>query len=86
MKSGLIKSINGPVVIGKNMKDFKLREMVVVGDKKLIGEVISIKGDLGTVQVYEETSGLKRDEKIISTGSPLSVKLEIGRASCRERV
>ncbi|MBP2024627.1 V-type ATP synthase subunit A [Peptoniphilus stercorisuis] len=81
MKSGLIKSINGPVVIGKNMKDFKLREMVVVGDKKLIGEVISIKGDLGTVQVYEETSGLKRDEKIISTGSPLSVKLGPGMIS-----
>lgn len=81
MKNGLIKSINGPVVIGKNMKDFKLREMVVVGDKKLIGEVIAIKGDFGTVQVYEETSGLRRDEEIISTGAPLSVKLGPGMIS-----
>lgn len=78
MKEGLIKSINGPVVVGKNMADFKMREMVVVGDKKLIGEVITIEKDLGTVQVYEETSGLKRDEKIIPTGSPLSVKLGPG--------
>lgn len=78
MKNGYIKSINGPVVEGRNMKDFKLREMVVVGEKKLIGEVISIEGDIGTVQVYEETSGLKRDEEIISTGAPLSVKLGPG--------
>lgn len=78
MKEGLIKSINGPVVVGKNMADFKMREMVVVGEKKLIGEVITIEKDLGTVQVYEETSGLKRDEKIIPTGAPLSVKLGPG--------
>lgn len=81
MNNGYIKAINGPVVIGRNMKDFKLREMVVVGDKKLIGEVISITGDLGTVQVYEETSGLRRDEEIISTGAPLSVKLGPGMIS-----
>ncbi len=55
-----------------------MREMVVVGEKKLIGEVITIEKDLGTVQVYEETSGLKRDEKIIPTGAPLSVKLGPG--------
>ncbi len=78
MKEGLIKSINGPVVVGKNMADFKMREMVVVGDKKLIGEVITIEKDFGTVQVYEETSGLKRDEKILPTGAPLSVKLGPG--------
>lgn len=78
MKEGLIKSINGPVVVGKDMADFKMREMVVVGEKKLIGEVITIEKDLGTVQVYEETSGLKRDEKIIPTGAPLSVKLGPG--------
>ncbi|EFI41611.1 MULTISPECIES: V-type ATP synthase subunit A [Peptoniphilus] len=78
MKNGLIKVINGPVVIGSNMADFKMREMVVIGDKKLIGEVVKIDGDLGTIQVYEETSGLKRDEQIISTGSPLSVKLGPG--------
>ena len=73
-----IKSVDGPVVIGKNMADYKIREMVLVGEKKLIGEVISIDGDLGTVQVYEETEGLRRDEDIISTGAPLSVKLGPG--------
>ena len=78
MEKAIIKSVDGPVVIGKNMADYKIREMVLVGEKKLIGEVISIDGDLGTVQVYEETEGLKRDEEIISTGAPLSVKLGPG--------
>ena len=78
MEKATIKSVDGPVVIGKNMADYKIREMVLVGEKKLIGEVISIDGDLGTVQVYEETEGLRRDEDIISTGAPLSVKLGPG--------
>ena len=78
MEKAIIKSVDGPVVIGRNMADYKIREMVLVGEKKLIGEVISIDGDLGTVQVYEETEGLKRDEEIISTGAPLSVKLGPG--------
>ena len=70
--------INGPVIRGKNMTDFKMREMVMVGDKKLIGEVIILDGDVGTIQVYEETEGLKIGEEIISTGKPLSVKLGPG--------
>lgn len=78
LERATIKSVDGPVVIGKNMADYKIREMVLVGEKKLIGEVISIDGDLGTVQVYEETEGLRRDEDIISTGAPLSVKLGPG--------
>lgn len=60
------------------MTGFKLREMVIVGDKKLIGEVVNIEVDQGIIQVYEETTGLRRDEEIISTGSPLSVKLGPG--------
>ena len=78
MNIGHIKSINGPVIVGRDMSKFKMREMVVVGEKKLIGEVISIEGDLGTVQVYEDTTGLKRNEEIISTGAPLSLKLGPG--------
>lgn len=78
MKRAKIKSINGPVVEGIGMADFTLREMVIVGKSKLIGEVISVEGDLGTVQVYEETQGLKRDEEIIATGAPLSVTLGPG--------
>lgn len=70
--------INGPVIRAKNMSDFKMREMVMVGEKKLIGEVIILDGDIGTIQVYEETEGLKIGEEIISTGKPLSVKLGPG--------
>lgn len=81
MKTAKIQLVDGPVVKALGMKDFQVREMVVVGEKKLIGEVVSIDGDLGTIQVYEETEGLKRDEEIISTGSPLSVKLGPGMVS-----
>lgn len=75
---GNIIYINGPVVKADHMEDFMVREMVMVGDKKLIGEVISLEEDIGTVQVYEETSGLKMNEKIIGTGKPLSLKLGPG--------
>lgn len=75
---GQIGMINGPVIQGKAMANFKMREMVMVGHNKLIGEVISIKGDVGTIQVYEETEGLKIDEPILSTGKPLSLKLGPG--------
>ena len=77
-KLGTIVGINGPVVKGTGMSDFKMREMVMVGDKKLIGEIITLDGDLATVQVYEETSGLKVGEKIFSTKMPLSLKLGPG--------
>src|SRR5690606_9382237 len=60
------------------MREFKFREMVTVGEQKLIGEVISIDGDEGTIQVYEETSGLKIGDGVVSTGKPLSVKLGPG--------
>lgn len=75
---GKVVMINGPVILGQNMTGFKMREMVLVGSKKLIGEIISIDGDMGTVQVYEETEGLKREEVIVSTGKPLSLKLGPG--------
>lgn len=75
---GKVAMINGPVIHGENMTGFKMREMVLVGKNKLIGEIISIDGDQGTVQVYEETEGLKREELIVSTGKPLSLKLGPG--------
>lgn len=77
-REGIIIYVNGPVIKAKNMEEFKMREMVTVGEKRLIGEVISIVGDLGTVQVYEETTGLKTGDRIHSTGRPLSVKLGPG--------
>ena len=74
----IIKTINGPVVYAQNARNLKIREMVSVGELKLIGEVISVDGDLATIQVYEDTSGLKVGEDIISTSMPLSVRLGPG--------
>ncbi len=75
---GIVNYINGPVVKGLNMSSFKVNEMVTVGEKKLIGEVVSLDNDEATIQVYEETEGLSFGEKIYSTGSPLSVTLGPG--------
>lgn len=75
---GIISYINGPVIKAKNMSSFKMREMVMVGNHRLIGEIIGLEGDNATVQVYEETSGLKIGESIISTGKSLSLKLGPG--------
>ena len=77
-RQGNIIYINGPVVRADHMEGFMVREMVMVGEKKLIGEVISLENDLGTIQVYEETSGLRRGEKVYGTGKPLSLKLGPG--------
>ena len=73
-----IKTINGPVVIANNARKLTVREMVSVGDLKLIGEVISLEGDEATIQVYEDTSGLKVNENIMPTSRPLSVRLGPG--------
>lgn len=70
--------VNGPVIKAEHMKGFKMREMVMVGEKKLIGEIIILEDDYATIQVYEETSGLKIGEPVISTGNPLSLKLGPG--------
>ncbi len=75
---GRIIFINGPVVKAENADSFKMREMVQIGRRKLIGEVISIENDIATIQVYEETTGLECGEEVISTGKPLSVKLGPG--------
>lgn len=77
-KKGVIIAINGPVVKASEMTGFKMREMVMVGEKKLIGEIIILEEDIATIQVYEETSGLKVGEKVVSTGRPLSLKLGPG--------
>ena len=75
---GVIYGINGPVVYMKGKTDFKMAEMVHVGPQRLVGEVIALDKDRTTVQVYEETSGLRPGEKIIGTGAPVSVTLAPG--------
>ena len=78
MNNGKIFSINGPVIKGRNMTDFTAKEMVLIGEKKLIGEVISLEDDIAVIQVYEETEGLKKDDDIYHTNKPLSLKLGPG--------
>lgn len=73
-----IYSINGPVVKSKGTKDFSMLEMVLVGNRKLIGEVIEITDEFTTVQVYEETAGLKAGEPIFGTGAPVCATLGPG--------
>ena len=78
---GTVELINGPVVKGSGMADFKVNEMVTVGKRQLIGEVVSLEGDRATIQVYEETEGLSAGEQILSTGAPLSLSLGPGMLS-----
>ena len=78
MQKKLISSINGPVVEAKGEGDFAMHDMVYVGKEKLIGEVIKLNNDIATIQVYEETSGLKIGEEAIGTEAPLSITLGPG--------
>ena len=78
MSIGKIKKVAGPLVIAENMRDANMFDVVRVSNQRLIGEIIEIHGDLASVQVYEETSGLGPGEPVESTGSPLSVELGPG--------
>ncbi len=78
MITGNIIKIAGPVIVGNDMKGTQMHEMVKVGNDKLIGEIIELEGDTATIQVYEETAGMKPGEPIESTGGPLSVELGPG--------
>ncbi len=78
MSIGRIKKVAGPLVIAEDMRDANMFDVVRVSDQRLIGEIIEIHGDLASVQVYEETSGLGPGAPVESTGSPLSVELGPG--------
>lgn len=78
MSNGVIKKVAGPLVIAEGMKDANMFDVVRVSKERLIGEIIEIHGDLASVQVYEETSGLGPGEEVVSTGMPLSVELGPG--------
>jgi V/A-type H+-transporting ATPase subunit A len=75
---GSIVWVSGPAVKADGMSSTKMYETVEVGESKLIGEVIRLTGDVGFVQVYESTSGLKPGEPVVGTGQPLSVLLGPG--------
>ena len=78
LKTGTIYGINGPVIYLKGNTGFRMSEMVYVGHEKLVGEVISLDKDLTTIQVYEETTGLRPGEEVTATGSAVSVTLAPG--------
>ena len=77
-KTGTIYGINGPVIYLAGNTGFKMSEMVYVGKEKLVGEVISLDKDRTTIQVYEETSGLKPGEIVEASGEAVSVTLAPG--------
>lgn len=78
MSENVIYGINGPVVTIKGKTDLQMLEMVYVGEAGLVGEVIGLDDNTTTIQVYEETTGLKPGEKVISTGGPMCVTLGPG--------
>ena len=75
---GKIIYINGPVVKAEGLVGFKVREMILVGEKELIGEIIALEDEVITIQVYEDTNGLKIGEEVRGTGNPLSITLGPG--------
>ena len=77
-KTGVIYGINGPVVYLKGNTGFKMSEMVYVGEERLVGEVISLTKDTTTVQVFEETTGLKPGATVEASGDAISVLLGPG--------
>lgn len=76
--NNVIYGINGPVVTVKNTDSFEMMEMVHVGKQKLVGEIIGITDDITTIQVYEETTGLKPGGPVEGTGAPMNVLLGPG--------
>ena len=76
--SGTIVKVSGPLIVASGMGDVELYDVVRVSEKHLIGEVIELRGDMASIQVYEETAGLGPGEPVESTGSPLSVELAPG--------
>ena len=78
MGQGTIVKVAGPLIVAKGMGDSTMYDVVRVSDKGLIGEIIELRGDRASIQVYEETAGLGPGEPVESTGEPLSVELGPG--------
>ncbi len=78
MKEGRIIRVSGPLVVAEGMKGSRMYDVVYVSDKKLMGEIIELKGEIASIQVYEETGGIGVGEPVYPTGAPLSVELGPG--------
>ncbi len=77
-RTGTIVKVSGPLVVAEDIPGAKMYEMVYVSEKRLFGEIIEIKGNLSSIQVYEDTSGIGPGDPVYSTGMPLSVELGPG--------
>ncbi len=75
---GTVTWISGPVVRAQGSRQVNMLDLVEVGDDHLVGEVIGLAGDVMTIQVYEETSGMRPGSPVFTTGLPLSVELGPG--------
>ena len=78
MQIGKIVKVSGPLILAENMSDASIQDICHVGDLGVIGEIIEMRGDVASIQVYEETTGIGPGEPVISTGEPLSVELAPG--------
>ena len=78
MVEGRIVKVSGPLVVASGMRDANMFDVVRVGTDRLIGEIIEMRGDAASIQVYEETAGLGPGDIVVSTGAPLSVELGPG--------
>ncbi|KAL8587237.1 V-type proton ATPase catalytic subunit A [Nucella lapillus] len=75
---GYVHAVSGPVVVAQSMSGAAMYELVRVGHGELVGEIIRLEGDMATIQVYEETSGVTVGDPVLRTGKPLSVQLGPG--------
>lgn len=78
MTEGRIIKVSGPLVVAEGMREANMFDVVRVGKDRLIGEIIEMRGDRASIQVYEETAGLGCGDTVVSTGEPLSVELGPG--------
>ena len=78
VRCGTILKVAGPLIVATGMSDVEMFDVVRVSEKRLIGEIIELRGDKASIQVYEETAGLGPGEPVYSTGEPLSVELAPG--------
>ena len=75
---GKIVKVSGPLVVATGLRDANMSDVVRVGPRRLIGEILTMKGDSASIQVYEETSGLGPGAEVVTTGAPMSVELGPG--------
>lgn len=78
MKKGKIIKVSGPLVVAEGMEEANVYDVVEVSENKLIGEIIEMRGDKASIQVYEETTGIGPGDVVVTTGSPLSIELGPG--------